>query len=65
MTTETIRYFISYMFVSGKGPAFANSDVSLSSPVRGMEDVRVLEQLLRDRLHANSVVVLSFTPLAS
>jgi len=64
-TKSMFHYFISYTFVTGQGQSFGNCDVRLPAPVTGMEDVRRLEQALRDRHHVGSVVILSFARLAA
>ena len=64
MQTKTeFRYFISYMVVTGDGQSFHNGEVTFARPITGMQEVKLVEQLLRDQHHAGTVLLISFTLL--
>lgn len=52
-------YFVAYSFPGGLG----NTEISLENPVRSIEDVRLMEKLIRESAHLNSAVVTNFIEL--
>ena len=62
-TKTTFHYFISYTYNTSVGQSFSNFDIQLPKPIEAIEEIRGLEQVLRDRHHTSDVVVLGYTLL--
>lgn len=57
---KTYHYFISYVYVTSKGPAFGWADSTLGRPIRGSRDIEMLVDHFKTDLDADSVTILGW-----
>jgi hypothetical protein len=62
--TKVYNYFVSYMYPLPMGLSYANNTVSVSYVIDSMDRVRSVERLLREHHGVESVVLMSYVPLA-